>query len=150
MGREQQVKEFIDLLRQVTTKAGNDFSGVGLLVSDDIAQIPIISLRNSVEPLNGMSTCEYLLHISKPDSLYHDGFHILSSDMQVSKVSQYFSPPIIPNLFVTQRKPYGGRYMAALFGSGIPQIKISGIASLGFGFAVFEAGREIYFEDCQC
>jgi hypothetical protein len=36
--------------------------------------------------------------------------------------------------------------VAALFGSAIPSVLLTGIASQGFGLSIFEAGKEKHFE----
>jgi hypothetical protein len=59
-------------------------------------------------------------------------------------VSQYFSPPIVANT-LDRTKLFGGRYVAALFGSAIQGVELTGIASRGFGIAVFKDGSERLF-----
>jgi hypothetical protein len=61
-------------------------------------------------------------------------------------VAQYFSPPIPPNVAVSYSKNFGGRYLAAMFGSALPSVVASGIATPTFGIAIFEGGREVYFK----
>ena len=74
---------------------------------------------------------------------------IISSAGHLTRVAQYFSPPIIPDAQIDRSKRFGGRYLAALFGSAIPSVIVSGIASEGFGIAVFRSGREVIFEDVK-
>jgi len=88
-----------------------------------------------------------LAAISVHDCEYHDGFHIVSSDWRLIRVSQYFSPPIVANPTIDRTKLFGGRYVAALFGSAIPGVQLTGIASRGFGIAVFKDGTERLFEE---
>lgn len=87
-----------------------------------------------------------LAAISVPDSEYHDGFHVVSSGWRLIRVSQYFSPPIVANATIDRTKLFGGRYIAALFGSAIHGVQLAGIASRGFGIAVFKDGSERLFE----
>jgi hypothetical protein len=77
---------------------------------------------------------------------FHDGFHLMSTEWKLTQVAQYFSPPIVPHLEVDRQKLFGGRYLAALFGSVLPGVELTGTASNGFGMAVFRHGREVYFE----
>jgi hypothetical protein len=134
------------ILCQVNDLAGTNFSGVGLLISDRPDDLPIVSLR----PLNllpsEMNTVRCLATISSQHSEYHDGFHILSSDWRLVRVAQYFSPPIIANAKIDRTKTFGGRYLAALFGSAIKHVQLTGIATRSFGVAVFKHGIEQSFE----
>ncbi|MBK5517948.1 hypothetical protein [Pseudomonas sp. TH10] len=46
-----------------------------------------------------------------------------------------------------RERRFGGRYLAALFGSVLPGVKMIGIATPTLGIAIFENGREIHFEE---
>ena len=133
-------------MRLVRTGAGNNFSGLGLLICDTPDILPIVPLRPSSDPPDERDLIDSLVRISAPDSEYHDGFHIVTSKWKLSRVSQYFSPPIIADAVIDRSKVFGGRYIAALFGSAIPGVQLSGIASNGFGIAIFKGGAEICFE----
>ncbi|MFK2890825.1 hypothetical protein [Dyella flagellata] len=93
-----------------------------------------------------MATDDYLAHISTLTSEFHDGFHVISTQGQLLKIAQYFSPPIVTNAEIDYGKVFGGRYLAALFGSALSQVTAAGIASNGFGIAVFRRGVEVHFE----
>jgi hypothetical protein len=134
------------VLWQVQKAAGNDFTGVGVLVCDAPDTLPILPLRSVSTLSSGMDLIGSLAAISIPNSEYHDGFHIVSSDWRLTRVSQYFSPPIVANANIDRSKLFGGRYIAALFGSAIQSVQLSGIASRGFGIAVFKDGSERLFE----
>jgi hypothetical protein len=47
---------------------------------------------------------------------------------------------------IDRSKRFGGRYLAALFGSALPDVWAAGIASPGFGIAIFERGAEVLYE----
>jgi hypothetical protein len=135
-----------DVLWQVRADAGEAFSGIGVLISDAPDQLPIIPLRSvSALPTSG-SLIATLAHISTPRSEFHDGFHVVSSAWELVRVAQYFSPPIVTDAVIDRSKLFGGRYLAALFGSALPSVQVAGIASVGFGIAVFESGKEKHFE----
>jgi hypothetical protein len=110
------------VLWQVQKAAGNDFTGVGVLVCDAPDTLPILPLRPRSILSGGMDLIGSLAAISVPDSEYHDGFHIVSSDWRLTRVSQYFSPPIVANGTIDRTKLFGGRYIAALFGSAIQSV----------------------------
>lgn len=84
-----------------------------------------------------------LIAISDAGSEFHDGFHILSPNLQLVRVSQYFSPPIVSGINGDPARRLGGRYMAALFGSILPGVLATGVASTDYGVVVFEQGREL-------
>lgn len=86
-----------------------------------------------------------LASISRIDSEFHDGFHILTSDWKLSHISQYFSPPIA-DIVLDRSKRFGGRYVAAIMGSVIPDILLTGLASRDFGVSVFQNGVEVLHE----
>jgi hypothetical protein len=134
------------VLWQVQKAAGDDFTGVGVLVCDTPDTLPILPLRPVSTLSGGMDLVGSLAAISVPDSEYHDGFHIVSSDWRLTRVSQYFSPPMVANATIDRTKLFGGRYIAALFGSAIQGVQLAGIASRGFGIAVFKDGSERFFE----
>jgi hypothetical protein len=134
------------ILSHVQKAAGDDFTGVGVLVCDAPETLPILPLRPTSKLRVETDLIESLAAISVPDSEYHDGFHIVSSDWRLLLVSQYFSPPIVANATIDRSKLIGGRYVAALFGSALKGVQLSGIASRDFGIAVFKDGSERFFE----
>ena len=143
---DELIEELRNLLWQVQATAGEDFAGLGLLVCNTPEALPIVPLRPESNPAPGRKLVDSLVAISSPDSEYHDGFHIVSTGWRLSLLSQYFSPPIVEDAVIDRTKVFGGRYMAALFGSAIPGVELSGIASGGFGVAIFRDGAERYFE----
>src|SRR3546814_6504832 len=104
--------------------AGEDFSGVGVLICDAPETLPIVPLRSKSMLPDAKDVVASLAAISILDSEYHDGFHIVSSDWQLIRISQYFSPPIVSNAFIDRSKLIGGGYEAELFGSAIPSVKL--------------------------
>jgi hypothetical protein len=134
------------ILREVSGAAGDRFTGVGLIVCDSPDSLPILPLRAWSKASSKIDLIRLLAEISVPESEYHDGFHILSSEWKLIRISQYFSPPIIRHAQIDRTRRFGGRYLAALFGSTIHGVQLSGIASRGFGIAVFRDGSERTFE----
>jgi hypothetical protein len=92
------------------------------------------------------STLDRLVEISHQTSELHDGFHVLSPELDLTRVSLYFSPPIVAGVSVDPTRRVGGRYMAALFGSTLAGIIATGVASPRYGVAVFHRGKEISAE----
>lgn len=135
-----------NLLTSVKQIAGSDFSGIGLLICDRPEDLPIVALRDRSLPRSTDDLIAILAGISSMRSEFHDGFHILSTDFMLLEVAQYFSPPAQEGLIIDRSKPIGGRYLAAQFGSAIPGVYMSGIASDTLGVAVFQDGAEVLFE----
>jgi hypothetical protein len=141
------IEQLRDTLAHVQRLAGTEFSGIGVIICDSPKSLPICPLR----PISTLSTTDedlisLLVTISSVHSEYHDGFHIISSNWKLIKVAQYFSPPILASAQIDRTKRLGGRYLAALFGSALSGVKVSGIASNGFGLAVFQDGKEVHYE----
>jgi hypothetical protein len=130
----------------VQKAAGENFTGVGVLVCDAPDALPILPLRPKSTLECAKDLINSLAAISVYDCEYHDGFHVVSSDWRLIRVSQYFSPPIVANVTINRTKRFGGRYVAALFGSAIPGVQLAGIASRGFGIVVFKGGSEKLFD----
>ncbi|HDU8673729.1 TPA: DNA integrity scanning protein DisA nucleotide-binding domain protein [Morganella morganii subsp. morganii] len=124
------------------------FSGIGVIICNNPDSLPIINLR-STSPIPNDSTLKLLSKISNKNSEYHDGFHILDETGNVTYIAQYFSPQIIENISFDRSRFVGGRFVAALYGSCIDEIKLTGIVSEGNSLSIFEAGKEIYHEELQ-
>jgi hypothetical protein len=134
-----------DVLSEIRKRAGLQFSGIGIIVSDYPNGLPLFPIGQPTKIVVS-DTISYLVDISNPESGYHDGFHVVSAKFHIELISQYFSPPIVTSAFIDRRKRFGGRYLAALFGSAIPEVYLTGIASKNFGSAVFEKGKEVSYE----
>lgn len=132
------------LLRGVRCESGKKFSGIGILVSDVAHMLPTFPLRPDCVPPRLGSTAEILSSISKYSSDLHDGFHILSPSLEIVSLSLYFSPPISKSLVIPTPSPrFGGRYLAALFGSALPGVIVAGVASSHYGVVIFKDGMKV-------
>lgn len=143
---EKLVQRLAEIMIQVQSRSGKNFSGIGIIVCDAAENLPLFPIRLSSNTTDNNSLVERLVSISSPDSEFHDGFHVISSDFKLGLVAQYFSPPINDQVRVDRSKRFGGRYLAALFGSSLPTVSATAIASNGFGIAIFQQGIEIYFK----
>ena len=140
--------DFRDLLYKVGFNSSADFSGIGLIVCDSVADVPIYSLRDTMPDITG-PVSQILSTLSSHDSKYHDGFHILNKKGGLTHVAQYFSPPIVKEVCFDRSRPVGGRFLAALFGSTISGVRMTGIVSQGHGLSIFKNGEEVHFEEYQ-
>lgn len=134
----------VDTFTQVKQLATQEFSGIGLVVYKNIKSIPIYPLQQKIFKTNPNDLVSDLLEISSYNSEYHDGFHFVSEDFKMSHVAQYFSPPIISNANVDYSKSLGGRFMAALFGSHVQGVLLTGILTKSNGIIIFESGNTVY------
>lgn len=133
------------LLLTVMDRAAAGFSGIGIIISDVPQDLPITPLRPTSQLAPSLPTIEALLAISDRSSEFHDGFQVLSTELQLKLVSQYFSPRIAPLTFTPRDRVVGGRYVAALFGSALPGVVATGVVSASYGLAVFVGGAEVAF-----
>ncbi|MBN8818701.1 MAG: hypothetical protein J0I80_08270 [Sphingomonas sp.] len=136
----------MDLLLMISHSAGPRFTGIGIIVCDNPRSLPIMPLRLAQPDLKDVDAVTLLSAISRPHSDYHDGFHILSAMFAPVLLAQYFSPPIVHGLPIDRSRRFGGRYVAALYGSMLPDVLLTGVASLDFGRAVFKRGCEVLFD----
>jgi hypothetical protein len=144
------IKALRNILAHTRERCGDQFSGIGVIVTNCPETLPILALRLNSEPPSQVDTISALVTISRISNEYHDGFHILDSTLRLKLVSQYFSPPIIHGIELNRSRQFGGRYVAALFGSALANVKLTGIASRDFGISIFEHGAEKLFEPKQC
>ncbi|WP_208509607.1 hypothetical protein [Variovorax paradoxus] len=133
-------------LSRIHTLAGTEFSGIGLVVHNSEPNLPVFPLRPNAELPVDREIEPFLAAISSTTNDLHDGFHLLSIDWKLTALSQYFSPPILANAEINWKRKFGGRYLAAQFGSALPGVQICAIATSSLGLAIFNGGREIYFE----
>ena len=135
----------LELLIKVDERAGVDFSGTGVIVSTQVDDLPILAIRPVSDPGEVANVIDLLATISNPAQEHHDGFHVLDPDLRIIRLGQYFSPPIVLSAQIDRTKRFGGRYLAALFGSMLPGVLATGIASRDFGIALFREGHEIEY-----
>jgi hypothetical protein len=97
------------------------FTGLGIIfVNKDIGTLPISPLLSEEEfstaGLDAHTIVNFLLSISNLKDKRHDGFHVVSRDLGLLRISQYFSP-LIPKSFNETVFNVGARYRTAQYGS---------------------------------
>lgn len=140
------LERLIDLLKDITALSGQEFSGLGVIVLEEGFNLPVFPMRVDLKLNNLTDSVSYLAEISNPNNDLHDGFHILNSDLRIVSLTQYFSPPIPLGVLPNRSRAFGGRYLAALFGSLLPGVILIGISTPKLGIAVFKDGSEVYFQ----
>ena len=138
--------KFKKLLYNIGNNPIKDFSGIGIIVCESISYLPIVSLRDDYPNIEG-SPSHVLSEISSLKSKYHDGFHIINTKGEITHVAQYFSPPIANEVIIDKSRLVGGRFIAALFGSVLEGVTMTGIVSKNRKASIFKDGKEIYLED---
>ncbi len=136
-------EKLYDLLSDVSSNAGVSFSGTGLVVSSNPSLLPLTPLRTREDIDLSKTTRDRLISISDLANEYHDGFHVISPEFHISRISQYFSTPVVFGLSYNRNRRSGARYMAALLGSTLPDVLLTGVASAVYGVVVFAEGREL-------
>lgn len=133
------------LLHRVHGQAGATFSGLGVIVWDGVSTIPIRPMRSELPGgIHRNTTFEVLMNISHEASPFHDGFHVVDGTLALVQVSVYFSPSISPQVETPANgQMFGGRYLAAAFGSCVEGVLCTGVVSRKYGPIIFEHGREI-------
>ena len=131
------------LLTEVRDVAGTNFTGVGVLVTSDPGGLPIAPLGINGEHGIGGAARDVLAAVSRVGSRQHDGFHVLSPDLRILLLSQYFAAPILPGVVLDSSRSGGARYATALFGSAVPGVLATGVATTNYGVAVFDGGIEV-------
>lgn len=134
------------LLRDVWRKSGTNFSGIGLVICDNAEGLPIISLRDDTPAKEG-SVVDVLSSISQCTSKFHDGFHIINQNGSLTHVAQYFSPPVVQEVVFDRHRLVGGRFVAALFGSLIQGVQMTGVVGVTSGLSIFLNGEEVLYEE---
>ena len=132
-----------NLLEKASELCGSEFTGTGVIVHPEPSKLGLFPIAFDAGFQPSESVEQTIADISKPDSPWHDGFHILNPALELVAVSQYFSPSVIQDLSIDRERPFGGRYLAALFGSKIDGMIATGIATRSLGTVVFREGREL-------
>jgi hypothetical protein len=132
------------LLNKIDAAKDNNFEGVGIVISADYSNIPMISLKSMPEDFEKLNSANplyvTLLELSKKSSPYHDGFHILNENYEIIKLSQFLAPPIS----ISERSiNYGSRYITALLTSRIPGVIATGVLGKSYSPKVFVNGFEV-------
>lgn len=131
------------LLTYVRDRAGDDFSGVGVVVYLDVNCIPAFSMNSEPLATPELSTPAVILSLSSTSSRYHDGFHLLNLDLKVTHSCQYLAPPIDARVKPTELRGTGARYMTALFASMIHSVAAAGTISVDRKIRLFKQGKII-------
>jgi len=137
------IKELHNILMKLYTDSNKPFSGIGVLISDDIATLPLSPLYSSEAKISGVNLVEQLLELSSYNNLHHDGFHVLSTNLKITHSSQYFYPKPPKDFILDAKSKHGVRYFVAKVGSTLPNVKYTAIVGGDYGAIIFQNGQII-------
>jgi hypothetical protein len=137
------------LLVAVAQRRAANFSGLGLIFYENLAELPHMQLTGPDDrpislPIHGMEPiAEILSSISATSSPWHDGFHLIDIENgSLTHLSQFISPPMIPRSDTAEIKlPLGARQAAALLSSLISGVACAGLISVTGDVTIYRNGR---------
>lgn len=135
------------ILLQVSNATTSEFTGVGLILYKTLKDLPISGLRKVnpegiVLPSNDRDRIVSIINsLNTFRSNYHDGFHLISEQGDLTHLCQYFSPPICDGVTIDYTK--GGRFRAAQYGSCLNDVLAVGVIGQIYGPFIFIEGKTI-------
>jgi hypothetical protein len=135
------------LLRAARAGAAARFTGLGVVLYEDLIRLPYLSLQApawiAAVPTGDAAVTTELSRIATVHSPWHDGFHFVRvSDMRLTHVAQFVSPPLDPaGSFVPSER--GARHMAAALASMVEGIVCVGVVPAHGEVAVYRSGRRV-------
>lgn len=137
---EDKLKELLSGVREMM--ADREFCGVGVVVHQQFAVLPVVSLCPSAELPKGKTLAEDIALCSLASNDCHDGFQLVSNDWVLTRRNQYFAP-FIKGVTSLNHEAVGARYMAAKHGSLLESVLCTGLISDRDGLLVFVNGKAI-------
>ena len=140
------VNDFIGLLTTISQKSNGDFSGVGLVLYESLESLSNYhcNLVNDQQQLPALqlgteALVNYLLTIADYQHPYHDGFHFINNQGQLTHVAQFLSPPVYKLKNNNTRQ--GARTFCSQCGSNIPGVVLVGAISSTQQVSLFHQGN---------
>lgn len=135
------------VLGDIGTNDDSKFSGLGIVFYTERATLPVHPLVSAVceppLPINALNDARELISsISRRDSIFHDGFHLVDAKtLSITDVSQFLSPPIAPQL-LSANQVRGARHMAARLASLLPAVSLVAVCTQVSQVTIYERGKE--------
>ncbi|MET0355889.1 MAG: hypothetical protein ABW044_03870 [Cellvibrio sp.] len=134
-------------LKLVSVKCCARFTGTSVAVCSSLDDIPYYPM-NAGWPVDNISSLhDSLLSLGDEASPYHDGFHLLSTQLKFTHVSCFMAPQIQPGAPKIPFAGRGSRFATAYFTSLIPNVVCVGIVSSKYQVTVFKQGA--IFQVCD-
>ena len=135
------------ILNEVRANAPATFSGLGLIFYNPPLSLPVITLGYESLflpplPIVGADViAQILARISVAESPWHDGFHLIDAQsVEMTHVSQFFSPPLEAAHYSVSDPPIGARHMAAMLGSTLPTVDVTALLTKRGDLILFKNG----------
>jgi hypothetical protein len=137
------------LLQMIQLSSSDSFTGVGLVFYRSLHDLPAFplgddSLFEPKLPILGIEKiAQVLASISRLDSPWHDGFHLINADSHsLTHVSQFVTPPasLLPPILKGQM-PLGARQMAANAVSRLASVSCAALLNADKKMSVFQDGE---------
>lgn len=140
------INDLYNILTTIHKDISKPFSGLGLLICDDVKDVPIYPLYDSNFEFSSSQVAEQLKELSSLNSTHHDGFHVLSPSLVITHVAQYFYPPPFQGQSLDANKNYGARYFVAQAGSMLPDVLYGAVVGNNYDICIFADGKRVMAE----
>ena len=150
------VRSVVRLLTRAATQLSDDFSGLGIVFYDSLAELPFLPLDVSGDenidlPVSGLdSVCDLLLRTARTSSPWHDGFHFVhAGSLSLTHLSQFVAPPL-PDDCDQLPHASGARHMTALLASRVSGIVTVGLLTQEQVVSIYESGELTLQKSLKC
>ncbi|MCA9182382.1 MAG: hypothetical protein KDA51_13040 [Planctomycetales bacterium] len=135
------------LLTLAASKLSDDFSGLGIVFYDSLAELPFLPLEVSGSenfdlPVCGLNAvCDVLVRTARRSSHWHDGFHFVhAGSVSLTHLCQFIAPPL-PDDGDDLPRASGARHMTALLASQVRGIVTVGLLTQEQVVSIYESGK---------
>lgn len=144
------------LLTLAATQLSDDFSGLGIVFYDSLAELPFLPLdvsggENIDLPVSGLdAVCDVLVRTAKKSSHWHDGFHFVhAGSLSLTHLCQFVAPPL-PDDGDELPRASGARHMTALLASQVIGIVTVGLLTQEQVVSIYESGKLTLHKHLEC
>lgn len=138
------IKDIRSLVISIDENKKDGFTGIGLVFYNHLETLPVSPLK--ILPAQILLPVQHtreianlLVQISVFNNPLHDGFHLISSYMVLTHLSQFFSTPIVPGISLDYN--HGSRHRSALYGSFLPGVIACAVCSPHETPLIFQQGK---------
>lgn len=146
MYNKYKLKKVISLINQ---NKNTSFNGTGLIIYENLCSLPVEPLIHDTliesDITDDNTIVEKLLLVSQKNCIYHDGFHLLNKNINLTHLSYYFSTPI--NKTFKPKLEKGSRYRTAFYGSLLEDVLCTVIIGYSYEPIFFVKGKELSLDE---
>ncbi|MBW8360969.1 MAG: hypothetical protein K0M56_02140 [Kaistella sp.] len=137
------ISNFKELLIELSRLQTSNFPGIGLVLYSSLDNLDFILMKdNSILSKMAVKGISELIKFFTENCLqnghYHDGFHLINENLELTHVSTFIAPKIDNNILVVNE--FGSRYRTAIYSSTCPGIIATGIIGQSYGPFIFQEG----------